>query len=57
MNCRLGVKAYLHGGVLPYNPNTKNLIPVFDVKIRQYRLIPIDGIEEVKINNYVFKVQ
>jgi len=57
LNGRLAVKAYLHGGVLPYNPNEKNLIPVFDIQKREYRMIPIDGIEELKINNYVFKVQ
>lgn len=57
MNARLGVKAYLRGGVLPYNPNDKGLIPCFDIQKREYRMIPIDGIEELRINNYVFKVQ
>lgn len=57
MNCRLGVKAYLRKGVLPYNPNDKGLIPCFDIQKRQYRMIPIDGLEEIKIDNYVFKVQ
>lgn len=57
MNARLGVKAYLHGGVLPYNPNEKRLIPVFDIQKREYRMINIDGIKEVRINNFIFKVQ
>ena len=57
MNCRLGVKAYLSGGGLKYDPNTKQLIPVFDLSRREYRMISIPGIEEVRINKYIFKVQ
>jgi hypothetical protein len=30
MNCRLGVKKYLHGGELPYDPVAKGLLPVWD---------------------------
>lgn len=56
MNARLGVKAYLHHGALPYDPNEKGLIPCFDMQKREYRMISIDGIEEVKIGNYTFKV-
>lgn len=57
MNARLGVKAFLHGGELPYNPNDKNLIPCYDIQKRAYRMINIDGIEELKIDKYIFKVQ
>lgn len=57
MNARLGVKAYLHGGTLRYDPNAHGLIPCFDVQKREYRMINIDGIKEVKIGGYLFRVQ
>lgn len=54
MNARLGVKAYLHGGVLPYDPNEKNLIPCFDMQKRAYRMISIEGIKSLKIGQNIY---
>lgn len=54
MNARLGVKAYLHGGVLPYDPNQKNLIPCFDMQKRAYRMISIEGIKSLKIGKDIY---
>lgn len=51
MNARLGVKAYLRGGELPYNPIEKGLIPVFDMQKREYRMINTQTILSVKIGN------
>ena len=56
MNCRLGVKKYLKGGELPYDPVAKGLIPVWDPIAAKkqdgsegYRTISINTISSAKI--------
>jgi hypothetical protein len=56
MNARLGVKAYLRGGVLPYDPNTKGLIPVYDIQAKDYRMINIQGIINLKTGGVEYNV-
>lgn len=61
MNVRLGVKQYLRGGKLPYDPELKNLIPVWDPNAHKktnngYRMINIDTLTNLKIGNREFKV-
>jgi len=61
MNARLGVKQYLRGGKLPYDPEPKNLIPVWDPNAHKktnngYRMINIDTLTNLKIGNREFKV-
>ncbi len=51
MNCRIGVKKYLHGGTLPYYPDDYDLIPVFDLKKSKYRMISADTLKSLKIGN------
>jgi hypothetical protein len=62
MNCRLGVKAYLRGGTLPYNPNDFNLIPVWDPQAHRttgngYRMISVNTITALKIGANEYTVQ
>jgi hypothetical protein len=57
MNARLGVKAYLKGGELPYDPDAKGLIPVYDVKTRDYRMINLNTITNLKIGNNQYQVR
>ena len=57
MNARLGVKAYLKGGELPYDPEAKGLIPVFDIPKREYRMVNINTITKLKIGNNEYDVQ
>ena len=62
MNCRLGVKAYLKGGTLPYNPNEFNLIPVWDPQAHRttgngYRMISVNTITALKIGANQYQVQ
>lgn len=60
MNARLGVKAYLKGGELPYDPASKGtygLIPVFDIPKKEYRMINVDTITKIKIGNNEYQVQ
>ena len=56
MNARLGVKAYLRGGVLPYDPNTKGLIPVYDIQAKDYKMINIPGIVNLKTGGVEYNV-
>lgn len=55
MTARLGVKKYLKGGALSYDPKTCNLIPVFDMVKGAYRSISIEGIKEIKIEGKTYK--
>jgi hypothetical protein len=57
MNARLGVKAYLKGGELPYDPESKGLIPVYDVQTRDYRMVNVNTITNLKIGNNEYQVQ
>lgn len=57
MNARLGVKAYLRGGELPYDPTEKGLIPVFDMQKQDYRMVNINTIRELKVSGYTFKIK
>jgi hypothetical protein len=57
MNARLGVKAYLKGGELLYNPDEKGLIPVYDMKNSGYRMINVNTITKLKIGNNEYEVQ
>jgi hypothetical protein len=59
LNGRLGVKVYLVGGVLRYNPNKKGLIPVKDNNIpgrAGYRMINIPGIINLKTGGVEYNV-
>jgi len=57
MNARLGVKAYLKGGELPYDSEVKGLIPVYDVKTKDYRMVNINSITYLKIGNNTYEVR
>lgn len=57
MNCRIGVKKYLHGGELPYWPDDHNLVPVFDMKKKQYRMVSADSLQTLKVGNNVYMIQ
>jgi hypothetical protein len=56
MNARLGVKKYLRGGELKFNPNDFNLINVFDMVKKGYRFINADTIQSLKIGNKTYTV-
>ena len=57
MTCRRGVKAYLVGGGLLYDPKPKQLLPVFDMAIKEYRMIPLNRLISFNIGNETFVVQ
>ena len=51
MNARLGVKSHLHGGELPYDAESYNLLPVYDIQSKGYRMINFSTIKEITMNN------
>ena len=57
INARLGVRSYLKGGELPYDPTSKNLLPVFDIPKKEYRMVDLNTIIKLKIGNNEYKVQ
>jgi hypothetical protein len=48
MNARFGVKKHLRGGESAYDAASKNLIPVFDLTKREYRMINVSTIKKFK---------
>ena len=56
MNARLGVKKYLRGGELKFNPDDFNLINVFDMGAKGYRFVNADTIQSLKIGNRTYTV-
>jgi len=56
MNARLGVKVYLKGGTLAYDAESKGLLPVYDMKAKDYRMININTITQVKIGNNTYDI-
>ena len=50
MNCRRGVVKHLKGGTLKFDPQEKQLIPVYDMNAKGYRSIPFDRLHWVQIN-------
>jgi len=55
MNARLGVKKYLRGGELRYDPAEFNYITVYDMGAKGYRMVNANTIQNLKIgkNEYV----
>jgi hypothetical protein len=57
MNCRKGVKSYLNGGELAFDPKAKGLIVVFDVQKKAYRMIGVKTLKALKINGEIYTVK
>lgn len=57
MNARLGVKRYLRGGELPYDPIAKGLLPVYDLQKNDYRIINLNTILSAKVGGQEFIVK
>lgn len=56
MICRRGVRKYLRGGDLPYDPKIKRVLPVFDVNIQDYRMVSLDRLVSFNIHGETFIV-
>ena len=57
MNCRLGVTKHLKGGELKYKPAERNLVGVFDMQKKAYRMIDIDGLTNLVADGEEFEIQ
>ena len=47
MHCRTGVKRYLKGGSLRFKPSEKGLLPVYDLKKKEYRFVNLNTVISV----------
>lgn len=54
MVCRRGVKRHLRGGSLPYDPKVRNLLPVFDMRAREYRMVNLGTLVSFCIGGETF---
>lgn len=57
MVARLNVKKHLVGGVLPYNPQQYNLLPVFDVELGQHRMVNLSSLISFKVGGVAYSVE
>ena len=57
MNCRLGVSKYITGEGLKFDPAKKNLITVYDMQKNGYRMLNIDGLEELRIEGEEYTIE
>jgi len=51
---RLGVRRYVNGVGLRYNPIERAMIVVFDMQLKQYRLMNISKISQLRVNKKDF---
>lgn len=56
LNGRLGVTKHLTGKGLSYNPETRGLLNVYDMKAKGYRMVTISTIQGLKINKQEYVV-
>lgn len=56
INCRLGVSKKLNGTGLPYNPADHNLLTVFDMKEKDYRMINLETLAVLQIAKEVYVI-
>lgn len=57
MNCRLGVSKQVNGNGLAYNPADHNLITVFDMKEKGYRMINTETLTAMQISGKFYIVK
>jgi len=57
MNCRLGVTKHLKGGEQAFDPNKEyDLLTVFDLQKKGYRMISLETLQKVTVNGQTFAV-
>ena len=57
MNCRLGVSKKVNGSGLAYNPGDLGLLPVYDMKAKEYRMINLTTLTVLQIAEQVYFIQ
>ena len=56
MTARVGVSKYITGEGLKYNAKEKDLLPVYDMIAKGYRMVSIDGITQLRANGETYIV-
>jgi len=56
MVCRRGVKRHLAGGDLPYDPRPRLLVPVWDMRTKNYRTVNVGSLVSFRIGDETFVV-
>ena len=56
MNCRLGVSKGVKGVGLKYNPDEYNLIPVYDMQNRGFRMVNVDTLLSLTMAHNTYEV-
>jgi hypothetical protein len=56
MTARVGVSKYITGEGLKYNAKDKDLLPVYDMIAKGYRMVSIDGITQLRTNGETYIV-
>ena len=56
MTARVGVSKYITGEGLKYNAKEKDLLPVYDMIAKGYRMVSIDGITRLRANGETYIV-
>lgn len=57
MLCRTGVKKGVKGIGMAYNPEERDLVVVYDMQKRAFRMIPLEGIKEIKVRGLRYVTQ
>lgn len=57
MICRLGVKKYVNGKGLKYDPIERGLLGVFDMQKEAYRMINLETIMNINMKGVEYNVQ
>ena len=57
LNGRLGVQKGVKGVGMKYNPTERELLPVYDIQKKEFRMINLSGIKEVEFQGRVYKTE
>ena len=57
LNGRRGVAKYANGEGLKFNPSDYNLLTVYDVQAKGYRMINCEGITHLRIDGINFEIE
>lgn len=55
MVCRTGTSVDIKGEGMAYDPSNYNLIPVYDMQKKGYRMIPTDSVVEITVGGKTTK--
>lgn len=57
MNCRLGVSKGVKGVGLRYDPHGYGLLPVFDMEVREFRMLNVGSLLNLTVDGESYEVR